>query len=271
MQGRWLVTVAVFLGVAGWCRSQQSGAEPAPRRPAGYLISPTPVVRVSYPSVQPYWPQPGDIIVYDNANKFFHLMFKMANTAPPTHAAMVIARADGTPALLELAGPRTMTAQVCIMDVEPRLASYPGTAEVRRIRRPLTPEQSEELTRFAESQVGKRFALFRCVLLGTPFCPREGLRREWFGHTYASRQRWFCSELVVAAGASAHLYEPTAHCANAVVPRDLAVDEKVDLSKLYYPPVPWSAKMPAELVSDNNSPLSLQAAATTGLSLPRER
>jgi hypothetical protein len=72
------------------------------------------------------------------------------------------------------------------------------------------------------------------------------LRRELFGYTPTSRHRWFCSELVVAAGASAHLYEPTAYCANATVPRDLAVDERMDLSQLFYPPVPWTAKMPAD-------------------------
>jgi hypothetical protein len=246
MQSRWLVTVAVLLGAASWCHGQQPGAEPARRTPAGYLILPTPVVRVSYPSVQPYWPQPGDIIVYDNTNKFFHMLFKIAHTSPPTHAAMVIARPDGTPALLELAGPRTMTAQVCIMEVESRLTTYPGTVQVRRIRQPLTLEQSNDLTRFADAQVGKNFALGRCMLLGTPFCARDGLRREWFGHTYTDRRRWFCSELVVAAGASAHLYEPTAHCANATVPRDLAVDERIDLSHLYYPPVAWTAKLPAD-------------------------
>jgi hypothetical protein len=247
MPARWLVTVAVFLGATSWCQAQQSGAEPARRTPAGYLIMPpAPVVRVSYPSVQPYWPQPGDIVVYDNTSKFFHMMFKIANTAPPTHAAMVIARPDGTPALLELAGPKTMTAQVCIMEVEPRFASYPGAVKVRRIRTPLTPEQSNDLTRFADGQVGKSFALGRCLLLATPFCPREGLRRELFGYTPTSRHRWFCSELVVAAGASAHLYEPTAYCANATVPRDLAVDERMDLSQLYFPPVPWTAKMPAD-------------------------
>lgn len=244
MRACWLVTFAVFFGVAGWSQGQQPVAEPAPRRPAGYLVTPTAVVRVSYPAaVQPYWPQPGDILVFDNDNKLFHMMFKIAGTAPPTHAAIVIARADGTPALLEITGPRVATARVMIEDVEERLASYPGPVQVRRIRQPLTPEQSADLTRFGESQVGKRFALWRCLALGTPFCPREGLRREWFGCTPTTRHRWFCSELVIAAGASAHLYEPTAHCANATVPRDLAVDERVDLSQLFHPPVPWSAKM----------------------------
>lgn len=241
---RRLVIAAVFLGCAGRTLGQESSSEKA-RRPAGYLLTPTPVVRVSYPAVQPYWPQPGDILVYDNDNKLFHWMFKVARSAPPTHASMVIARADGTPALLELAGPHTLTAEVCIMDVAPRLESYHGTIEVRRIRRPLTQEQSDNLTRFAESQVGKRFALWRCMLMATPLCPREGLRREWFGHTYQSRHRWFCSELVVAAGAHARLYDWSTYQANATTPRDLAVDELMDLSQLYHPPARWSAQPPS--------------------------
>ena len=244
MRSRWLITVALSVCAAMCCRAQQPAAEPARKMSAGYLIVPAPVVRVSHPPVQPYWPEPGDIVVYNNDSKLFHMMFKLAGTAPPTHAAMVIARADGTPALLELAGPKTATAHVCIMDVQERFSSYPGDVMVRRIRGPLTAEQSRDLTQFAESQVGKRFALWRCVLLGTPFCPREGMRRETFGHTYASRQRWFCSELVVAAGAAAHLYEPTRYAANATVPRDLAVDEAMDLSSLYHPPAPWTANPP---------------------------
>ncbi|HZZ77167.1 MAG TPA: hypothetical protein VFE62_01530 [Gemmataceae bacterium] len=247
MRMRWLSTVGVLLlCLAGWCPGQETGSDPASKKSAGYLILPSPIVRTSNPPVAPYWPQPGDIVVYDNDSKLFHLMFKLASTSPPTHAAMVIARADGTPALLELAGARTATASVCIMDVEQRFKTYPGDVMVRRIRQPLTAEQSRDLTKFAESQVGKRFALWRCVLLGTPFCPRQGMRREYFGHTYASRHRWFCSELVVAAGASAGLFDGTRYPANATVPRDLAVDELMDLSSQYFPPAPWTATAPAD-------------------------
>ena len=60
----------------------------------------------------------------------------------------------------------------------PRLNTYPGDVMVRRLREPLTPQQSRELTQFAEAQVGKRFAVWRTALQGTPFCPRSGWRRD---------------------------------------------------------------------------------------------
>jgi hypothetical protein len=132
------------------------------------------------------------------------------------------------------------------MEVEERFRTYPGDVAVRRIRKPLTPEQSRDLTQFAEGEVGKRFALWRCILLGTPFCPRTGWRREYFGHTYPTRNRWFCSELVVAAGTSAHLFDGKRFPANATVPRDLAVDELMDISDLYHSPAPWTLTPPAQ-------------------------
>jgi hypothetical protein len=113
---------------------------------------------------------------------------------------------------------------------------------VRRLRTPLTQEQSRELTSFAHDQCGKRFAFGRVLLQGTPFCPRSGLRHALFGHTYLNRQRWFCSELVIAACCKASLLDPRSCCGNALYPRDLAVDERFDLSPLYHPPMTWSPR-----------------------------
>ena len=69
---------------------------------------------------------------------------------------------------------------------------------------------------------------------------RSGLRRELFGHTYLDRNRWFCSELVVAACAVANIVDGKHCCANATLPRDLAVDQWLDLSASYHPPVRWT-------------------------------
>ena len=84
---------------------------------------------------------------------------------------------------------------MAIMDVDQRFAIFRASIMVRRIRQPLTAEQSHDLTQFAQAQVGKGFAFPRVALMVTPFCPRTGLRKELFGHTYQSRNRWFCSEL----------------------------------------------------------------------------
>jgi hypothetical protein len=184
-------------------------------------------------------PQPGDILLYDDFNPLFHFAFWVAHTAPPTHTAIVIAREDGSTASLELTGPKVLTAKVCLVDVEPRLAHYPGIVMVRRLRQPLTADQSRELSRFAQAQVGKSFAVGRVALQATLLSPRFGLGRCLFGHTSLDRDRWFCSELVVAACATCGVLDPRAHCANALYPRDLAVDETLDLSRWYHPPVVW--------------------------------
>ena len=210
-----------------------------PVKTVGYVLEQPDRLEHTYAKPTAYAPQPGDILLYDDYNKFFHFIFRLAHTAPPTHTSMVIANRDGKPALLELTGPQVLTAKVQIMDVDTRLNSYPGMVMVRKIRQPLTPEQSGDLTRFAEAQTGKPFAAFRVGLMATPICPRYGLRKEIFGNTYLNRNRWFCSELVVAGCVTARILPEKGCCANALFPRDLGVDERLDLSAYYHPPVLW--------------------------------
>lgn len=245
MKTRWMVSLGVLVLVAPFTRGQAARlGPPAPSMPAvGQLVSRATFLDGTRPKPILYEPQPGDIVLYDDFNKLYHFVFKFANTSAPTHAAMVIAREDGTPALLELTGPKMIFAKVVIMDVETRFRSYPGTIMVRRVRAPLTEEHSKELTHFAQTQSGKSFALGRVLLQATLFSPRHGLRRELFGRTYPTRDRWFCSEMVVAACASAHVLDAKAHCANATYPRDLAYDETVNLAAQYHPPLFWT---PAE-------------------------
>jgi hypothetical protein len=239
---RWLFSCGLLLGPTALLFGQSPGAEAKHGAiiTVGHLVEASAPVEAARPRELPYQPQPGDIVVYDDFNRFFHFIFQFADTAPPTHAAMVIARPDGKPALLELTGPKVLTSHVVIMDVDQRFGSYPGMVMVRRIKQPLTAEQSHDLTQFAESQVGKGFAFPRVALMATPFCPRTGLRKELFGHTYQSRNRWFCSELVVAACSAAKVIDGKACCANATYPRDLAVDERVNLSGTHHPPLLWS-------------------------------
>ncbi len=243
MKLRWLFSLGLLLAPTALLFGQAPGAEGKHDAiiTVGHLVEASAPAAAARPRELPYQPQAGDIVVYDDFNPLFHFIFQFADTAPPTHAAMVIARADGKPALLELTGPKVLTSHVVIMDVDQRFGSYPGMVMVRRIKQPLAPEQSHDLTQFAEAQVGKGFAFPRVALMATPFCPRTGLRKELFGHTYQSRNRWFCSELVVAACSAAKVIDGKACCANATYPRDLAVDERVNLSGTHHPPLLWSA------------------------------
>ena len=236
MKARWLALgVLLVLASSAHAQAPRLGAPCSPLA-VGYLLPNNPDGKAIR-----YEPQPGDIVLYDDFNRFYHVIFKLANSGAPTHVAMVVTRPDGTQALLELTGPTMVFAKVTIVDVEPRFKSYPGIIMVRRVRTPLTPEQCHELTEFAKSQSGKSFAIGRVILQATPFCPRSGLRRELFGKTYPTRNRWFCSEMVVAGCASAHVLDAKAHVANATYPRDLAFDETIDLSAAYHPPLLWNA------------------------------
>jgi hypothetical protein len=239
MGSRRLFALGVLLAVSALVRAQAPQPSAGSLQLIGYLV-PNPLPDGSRPQPAPYRPQAGDILLYDDFNRFHHFLFRLARTSGPTHVAMVINRADGTPAILDLTGPTTITAKVVIIDVETRLSNYNGVIMVRRLREPLTPEQSRDLTHFAETEQGKSFALPRVLLQGTPFCARYGLRRELFGKTLLTRNRWFCSEMVVAGCTSAHILNEKQCCANATVPRDLAFDETYDLSQLYHPPVYWS-------------------------------
>ncbi|MBI2804980.1 MAG: hypothetical protein HYX68_08365 [Planctomycetes bacterium] len=243
MQRRELSSLCVLLAAASLSCGQARRIDyrVSATTPVGFVMEAPPRPLGDRPQLRPYQPQPGDIVLYDDYNRLFHIAFMLARTGPPTHTAIVIEGTDGKPALLELTGPRTLTAKVCIMDVGTRFRSYPGDIWVRRIHKPLTPAQSHELTQFALAQQGKSFAIGRVLLHGSPFCPRTGLRQALFGHTYTNRRRWFCSELVVAACARAGVLDGRTCCANSTFPRDLTSDDRMPLSKHYGPPVPWNA------------------------------
>ncbi len=189
-----------------------------------------------------YIPQPGDIILFDAFNRLHHALYKLANTGGPTHATIVVAGPDGSPALLDILGPTHAFAKVEVVDIKSRLANYNGGIMVRRVKQPLTPLQSQRLTEFAFAQDGKRFALGRVILLVTPFCPRTGLRHSLFARTEFDRNRWFCSELVVAACTVSGVLDGSRCPANATYPRDLAFDERFDFSPYYHPPLSWTSQ-----------------------------
>lgn len=198
------------------------------------------------PRAEPYYPRAGDMVFYDDNNRFHHCVFKVAGTGPPTHSAIVFEACDGKPQFLELTGSTYAGAKVVVMDLGPRMFHYKGAIQVRQTHCPLSPEQNADLAAFAYEQDGKCFALPRCMLQATPFRCRSGWRRDCFGHTYLDRKRWICSELVVSGLCVAGLLDPHEYKANTIYPRDLAYDETIDLSHIYQPTVPWLPELPAE-------------------------
>jgi hypothetical protein len=222
---RWIGPCAFLCLLTSSVCAQQSGSPPV--RTIGQLAQ------------EPYAPQPGDLIFFDEFNKLHHLAYKFSGTGGPTHVGVVIARCDGTLGFFDITGPRVAFARVSVTDLDARLHNFGGMIVVRRIRQPLTDEQSRDLTCFAYAQQGRHFAMFRVLLQGTPFNARSGLRQALFGKTHLDRNRWFCSEIVVAGCTIAGVLDPRVIHGNATYPRDLAYDETLDLSHLYHPAALW--------------------------------
>jgi hypothetical protein len=210
-------------------------------RPGSYLhhLAPGPDGAPRH-HVEAYTPQPGDLVFFDDHNRKWEFLYKVCGSGPPFHSGIVFALPDGTPGLLE-SGPDD-TLWVRLLDGVPRLQTFKGDIWVRKVRRPLTKEQSACLTEFALAQDGKRYALGRLLLQGTPVKCRGHLRCNVFGKTRLDRSAWLCSELVVAAGTAVGLFDPHVHHANAIYPRDIVVDNaRYDIGGTFHPAARWTA------------------------------
>jgi len=177
-------------------------------------------------------PQPGDLVFFDDHNKKWGVLYKLVGSGPPFHSGLFFALPDGTPAILESGPDDTMW--VRIMPFPSRLQEFKGDVWVRQVKQPLTPEQNARLTDWALKQEHKRYALGRLLLQGTPIRCRNPLQQSLFGATYLDRSCWLCSELVVAGGTVAGLFDPRVHYANAIYPRDIIFDTKYDLSHVFH-------------------------------------
>jgi hypothetical protein len=208
---------------------------------AGYLL-------VRQPSgathAEPYEPHAGDLVLFDDLKLKWHILYRLVGTEPPDHSGIVVRLPDGRAALLE-SGPDNGT-RVCLTESASRLHQFQGILWVRRLRNPLPAEPCQRLTDFAIAQEGKRYATCRLLLQGTPFRCRGILRKRYFGKTYLDRCSWLCSELVVAAGTAAGLFDPALHPANAIYPRDIIDDETYDLSATWLPAAVWAAQPPKD-------------------------
>jgi hypothetical protein len=185
---------------------------------------------------EPYRPRAGDVVLYDAKAPILSRLYRLIGTDGPLHAGIVFRRPDGSCALLE-AGPN-LVPRVFVLDVDKRMREYEGTVLVRRLRKPLDEDASKKLTEFCLAQEGKSYAVLRVVLLSSPLRPR-GWLQPYLGKTALDRNRWFCSELVVAAASAAGVLDPKTFHANAVFPRDLCFDETVNLRDFYEPPLLW--------------------------------
>ncbi len=202
---------------------------------SGYL-TPTPEAE----QAQAYLPREGDLVFFDDHNPIWNILFAWAGTGPPLHVGIVVKRYNGSLAILE-AGPDD-SIWVTIKPVASRLQQFheqfQGTITIRRCKKELTAEQSKALTKFAEAQEGKQYAVLRLLVQGTPFRSRGPIREMFLAHTSLDRWSWFCSELVVAAGTVAELFPSTVK-ANVTYPLDIANNRRHDLSAIWHGAETW--------------------------------
>jgi hypothetical protein len=207
----------------------------------GYRFDPQQIAKdAATAKGQAYRPRPGDIVMFDDHNAWTARIYRTIGTGGPLHAGIVFERPDGSLAILEAGTNAVM--RVFIFDLEPRLKDFSGTILIRRLRKPISAEQSKQLAEFTQAQEGKPYALGRLLLQATPFRPRNQPLAQMLGGTVLNRDRWICSELVVASLTVAGLLDPEQYPANSIYPRDLAFDELYDLSCFYHPSARWVAE-----------------------------
>lgn len=217
--------------------------------PAGYLlVKPDGVRTAEIATVIPYEPREGDLIFYDDHSRVWTALFKAAGTGPPLHMGIVVRKPGGTLAVLE-AGPDD-TVWVDLRDLIPRLHQFVndfnGDITIRRCKEPLDRFQSEALTRFAQAQNGKRYAVVRLLAQGTPLRSRGALE-PWLGKTQTDRSAWICSEISVAGATVAGLVGADEVHSNVAYPRDLVDNRRYDLSVAWYDAAAWRPVRPSRL------------------------
>ena len=188
-------------------------------------------------SGQRFHAQPGDLILFDSHDTLTTKIYHYVGSASPLHAGIIFYKQDGSPAILEAGTNAVM--KVFVFDLEPRMHDFDGTILIRRLRKPLAPEHAQHLREFALAQEGKPYALGRAILHANPLRPRNTAFTQTFGRTVLDRERWICSELVVAGATAADILDPATFPANMMLPRDLCYDERYDLSPHYETPALW--------------------------------
>jgi hypothetical protein len=225
-----------------------AGLAPASDNAAGFLKiqKKTPTGKIQH-EVMPYAACEGDLIFYDDRNPAWTALFAYAGTGPPLHMGIVFKKADGSLVVLE-AGPDDTT-RVSLLHLEKRLQQFQqhfkGTITIRRCKKELTAEQSMALSKFAQAQDGKRYAVGRLLLQGTSLRTRGPVRELVLGKTVLDRDSWICSELSVAAGTVAKLFDPKVVHSNVAYPRDLVDNARYDLSESWHDAAVWLPNRPS--------------------------
>lgn len=174
----------------------------------------------------PFLPQEGDLILFSSIQIKYTISYPMVRSFHPWHSGVVVRRSSGELAFFEDGGQSNEFAT--LRPLEERLTSAYRKAKkeriwIRKIRRPLTPEESCRLTAFAEGVWNRPFSKNR--RLAIMLLPGRPLAQ-----TSPNQDNWFCSEIVAQALVSAGIIDSEGVRPQALTPRDLLRDKRVDLS-----------------------------------------
>lgn len=243
----WSIACVVILGLCGGCSAvkqtlgKQKQAVVDPYATGNFLSDCTQIGWIwprgtSSTGPVPYVPREGDLIFASSISPKRTLQYVfLAKIGLPHHVMMVVRKSDGRLGTFEVGsgGDRSVVIRPIYDRLFKHKELYDGSVlAVRQIRRPLSPEESYRLTCFAESQIGKPFSppkqFIPIAIPGRPV-----------GETCNGQETWFCSELVVQAlrvsGLLVGVGKP-----KAIVPEDLYIDDRNDLSHLWTRPQDWS-------------------------------
>jgi hypothetical protein len=212
-----------------------------PGQPVGYLWSHVPDGEGgSRKLCQPYIPREGDLIFFDDQSKLWEKLYKLGGSAPPFHVGIVVKSSCGSLAVLE-SGPDD-TLHVYILECWQRLHTFKGILQVRRCKKDVCPEESARLTAFACDQEGKRYAMWRLLLQGTPFRTRGKYSSLLFGTTYMNRSRWLCAEIVCTGCAIIGTFDGKVIKGTDTYPLDIVDDHMYELAPVYEEACYWLPK-----------------------------
>jgi hypothetical protein len=200
------------------------------------------------PPTESYTPQAGDIFLATDQQLWARAGHWLAGGAGVHHSGIIFTRSNGRPGLLE-AGPFNKL-NVEVLDPCTHIRNHVAAGDcvwIRCRRVPLTQEQCERLTAFAEAQEGKPFASWRMLLQVTPFRCRGPIRTWFLGKPHGTRDRYFCSELVMECCCAAGLHDPATARPICTYPRELFLgtssnwylNQHLDLQEGWYPPARW--------------------------------
>jgi hypothetical protein len=235
-------------GMTLLCTALAVVGDPPPECRYGYLNQPAySIDRCLRPPLTPYRPQPGDIILYSDANFVWSTLYFLGGTGAPGHSGLVVRLPGGELGVLE-AGLNDKP-WVRLVPLAERLRSYGGTAWVRRRCCPVAPEQALALTEFAAAIDGRRYGVLRLLSQLTPLRSRGPLRTIFLGKPRGLRDSYICSEAVLEALVYAGLLDAATTRPSATYPRDLFFDRSLNpyinrhlrLDRAWEPPALWRA------------------------------